>query len=287
MLPHHLSSQVSAYDKKSYRYPAELRQQVLAAPQAPGVYTFHGIDHNFPLYIGKSINLRSRLLSHLRTEGEARLLRQTKHISYTPMAGGISALLLEAEMIKQQRPLFNRRLRKTKDTCSFVLTKTGLEINYTSKLIHENKSNIFGLFKSQRVAKDRLRELADQHSLCLGIIGIEPLIGDRGCFRASLKKCAGACCGKEDITAHHQRLIFALNNFKVALWPYNGPVALKESFGRLKQYHLLDNWHYQGSYKSLRGLNSKKPTEKRQFDADMYKILVKPILSGEADIIEL
>lgn len=34
-------------------------------PNSPGVYIFHGQEGDFPVYIGKSINLRSRVLSHL------------------------------------------------------------------------------------------------------------------------------------------------------------------------------------------------------------------------------
>lgn len=48
-------------------YPAHLRAQVEAAPRAPGVYMFYAKGDSIPLYIGKSIDIRSRLLAHLRT----------------------------------------------------------------------------------------------------------------------------------------------------------------------------------------------------------------------------
>jgi excinuclease Cho len=41
-----------------------------------------------PLYIGKSVNLRSRVLSHLRNGDEASLLRQTRRISHICTIGG-------------------------------------------------------------------------------------------------------------------------------------------------------------------------------------------------------
>jgi uncharacterized heparinase superfamily protein len=49
-----------------HRYPQHLRPSLDAMPQAPGVYTFHGQEGDLPLYIGKSVALRSRILSHLR-----------------------------------------------------------------------------------------------------------------------------------------------------------------------------------------------------------------------------
>lgn len=287
MFPHHLPSQKAAPDDVLYHYPVSLREQVRAAPQVPGVYTFHSDNSSYPLYIGKSVNIRSRLLSHLRTPKEARLLKQTSRISYIPTAGEISALLLEAQMIKQQQPLFNQRLRKTKDTCSFVLNRTGLHIQYTDDMTDEAEGNVYGLFRSRFSAQDRLRELADQHGLCLSVLGFEPPTKGKACFRAAIHRCSGACCGKEDITQHNTRLYAALEEYRIAAWPYAGAIALKESFGRLKQYHVLHNWRYHGSYKSERGLKNYRLKTDTLFDADMYKILVKPILFGTAEILVL
>ena len=287
MQPHHLPSHKAAPDDVLYQYPSVLREQIDTAPSAPGVYTFHGDNGSYPLYIGKSVNIRARLLSHLRTTRETRLLAQTSHISYIPTAGEISALLLEAQMIKQQQPLFNRRLRKTRDTCSFVLNGSGLDIQYTSEMADAATDNVYGLFKSQRSAKDRLRELADEHGLCLAVLGVEPNTKGRGCFRSAIRKCAGACCGREAIEEHTERLRHALDAFKIAAWPYSGAIALAEQFGRLREYHVLRNWRYHGSYKSIRGLKSFTLQEDMLFDADMYKILVKPILLETAQIIEI
>lgn len=287
MFPHHLPSQTATPDDVLYQYPTSLREQVATSPQVPGVYTFHGANNHYPLYIGKSINIRSRLLSHLRTPKEARLLKQTSHISYIPTAGEISALLLEAQMIKQQQPLFNRRLRKTKDTCSFVLNETGLHIQYTDDMPNEPANNVYGLFKNQFSAKDRLRELADEYKLCLSVLGFEPNTKGKGCFRSAIHKCAGACCDKEPVAQHNERLEIALKKFTLAAWPYSGAIAVKESFGRLKQYHVLHNWRYHGSYKSMQGLKKYRLDKNTLFDADMYKILVKPILFGTTEILTL
>lgn len=287
MLPHPLPTIKPAPDEVFYQYPTALREQVSSAPQVPGVYTFYGENRNYPLYIGKSINIRLRLFSHFRTPKEARLLKQTTHISYIPTAGEISALLLEAQMIKQQQPLFNRRLRKTKETCSFMLNKDGLHIQYTDNMENQPSNNVYGLFKNQFAAKERLRALADEHGLCLSVLGFEPDTKNRGCFRYAIRRCAGACCGKEDIDLHNERLRMALEEYSIAAWPYAGAIALKESFGRLKQYHVLHNWRYHGSHKSERSLKNYKLNQNTLFDADMYKILVKPILYDKADIIAL
>lgn len=287
MFPHYLPSETANPDSVIYQYPTPLREQVITAPQAPGVYTFHGLNQNYPLYIGKSINIRARLLSHLRNPKEVRLLKQTFKISYIPTAGEISALLLEARLIKEQQPLFNKRLRKTKNTCSLELTENGLTIQYMDKLEEHSNVELFGLFKNEKAARERLRELADEYRLCLSVLGFEPITKGRACFRSTIKKCAGACCGEEDIQQHNERLHKALHTFKIATWPYNNAIAIHERFGRLNQYHVLNNWRYHGSYTSKRGLQSCKLNPSVLFDADMYRILVKPILLDEVKIIEL
>ena len=45
-----------------YEYPQHLREAIEDAPTGAGVYVFHGQAGDLPLYIGKSINIRARLL---------------------------------------------------------------------------------------------------------------------------------------------------------------------------------------------------------------------------------
>ena len=42
-------------------------------PQTTGVYVFRGRS-DFPLYIGKSVNIRSRVMSHLRNPNEKKMI---------------------------------------------------------------------------------------------------------------------------------------------------------------------------------------------------------------------
>lgn len=106
-----------------YEYPEHLRSFLNDLPTRPGVYLFHGESDTMPLYIGKSVNIRSRVLSHLRTPDEAAMLRQSRRISWICTAGEIGALLLEARLIKEQQPLFNKRLRRNRQLCALQLNE--------------------------------------------------------------------------------------------------------------------------------------------------------------------
>lgn len=271
-----------------YQYPEHLRADVQQAPHAPGVYFFLGEDERVPLYIGKSIDLRTRLNSHLRNRDEARLLHQSCRITFIKTAGEISALLLEARLIKAQQPLFNRRLRR-QGTLSSILVDDHSEARIvpSKQVAYGRDPRVHGLFRNQKKARDLLLSLADEHRLCLGIMGLDPLVRDRGCFRASIGKCSGVCRGTETIDTHRERLLAALAYHHVALWPYDGPVALSERYEEQVCVHVLDHWHYMGSFDSIEAARLGPWQVDEQFDADIYKITVGPLLSANADIVPL
>lgn len=79
-------------------------------PDAPGVYIFHGAEGDLPLYIGKSVQLRSRLLAHLRNvaglverNGDLQQIHVVHHWQYL----GTASTLDEARSLPQVAPGFD------------------------------------------------------------------------------------------------------------------------------------------------------------------------------------
>lgn len=297
-----------AFDTASqYEYPQHLKDAIGDLPGAPGVYIFHGQSGDLPLYIGKSVHLRNRVLSHLRTEDEARMLRQTQRIEHIRTAGEIGALLLESQLIKQKQPLFNQKLRRNRQLCawrvSWVTPVTHipqasehhngptikLDIVHATTLNFATTANLFGLFASRHAAKEALITLADDHRLCHGALGLEKLVAGKPCFRQMVKRCAGVCCGLETLAAHDQRLMTALTQMQVVCWPYESAIALVETCplnDTFVQYHVVRNWCYLGSALDLAHARQ-LDTVAAGFDADGYKILCKPILQGAVKVVVL
>jgi len=263
-----------------------LRAAIEGVPQAAGVYTFHGEAGDLPLYIGKSVNLRSRLLSHLRNADEARMLRQTRRISHTRTAGEMGALLLEAQLIKQLKPLFNQKLRESRQCCSWQLSGPRPELVYSKDLDFAVAPQLYGLFGSRQAGLQALRDLADQHRLCYGALGLEKLAAGKACFRAAIRQCAGVCRGDETSEQHHERLRSSLQPWGVEPWPWGGAIAVIERDEELTQVHALNRWSYLGSAATLQEARALQG-QPAAFDADVYKILLRPLLSGSAQIVEL
>lgn len=273
-------------EARVYEYPEHLRDSLLDMPAKPGVYIFHAAEGTLPLYIGKSINLRARLLSHMRNPDEARMLRQAARISHIRTAGEIGALLLEAQLIKQQQPLYNQKLRRNRQLCALRLREGVPEVVYSRDMNFAMEPDLYGLYGSRTSALQGLRELADMHKLCYGALGLEKLAKGRACFRAMLNHCNGVCCDRENPVDHQQRLLSALETLHVATWPYPGAIGLQERCDDMQQIHVVHNWCYLGSA-DTRQQARKLGKVAAGFDADGYKILCRPIPTGTARIVPL
>ena len=255
-------------------------------PRAPGVYVFHGTG-SLPLYIGKSVDIRSRVMSHFRNPDEARMLAQTQRIEAIETAGEIGALLLESHLIKTQSPVYNQRLRRVKKLCSLQLVPQST--GWQALLVDEKTvaygvtPQLYGLFASRHAAREKLQSLAQQHRLCLQLLGLES-VNPRGCFGWQIKQCAGACVGQEARATHDERMRQALQDLHVHTWPFQGAVHLTERRGHWVQKHRIHNWTYQGTWCSQKGKVIQWQTTPTAFDADSYHILLKPVLLQTVEI---
>jgi DNA polymerase-3 subunit epsilon len=207
-------------------------------------------------------------------------------IEWHETVGEIGALLLEAQLVKSLQPIHNRRLRRQGSLCAWRLKDDAPgaqpELSYASDSDFGRTNAVYGLFSSKRKAESALRELAEEHQLCLVQLGLEGRAQpDKPCFGWQLHRCQGVCVGKEPKVLHHARLISALSRLRVQTWPYDGAVGLIEqgSSGNTA-VHLVNNWCYLGTAESdeaLQDLMENSPA-RPVFDMDTYKILSKSLM---------
>ncbi len=265
-------------------------------PETPGVYLFYG-DHDLPIYIGKSINIRARVLSHFSSDHastkEMRIGQEIKHVEWLETAGDLSALLLESRLVKERQPIYNRQLRNERQLCSWKLNADPKASPMLS-LIREDDINpaqlgqLFGTFNSKRQAVEVLRKVAEAHQLCPKLLGLET--GNGACFASQLKRCKGACCDREAPEIHYLRLQQALIAQKLKNWPFSGKIGLREHNAEngKTQIHVFEYWCYFGVTENEQDF-SELLTQKTdfKFDLDTYKILLKAINNPETEIINI
>lgn len=247
--------------------------------QSPGVYIFYD-KTNLPLYIGKSKNLKTRILSHFQndvnSEKELSLSREIADIKTISTAGELGALLLESQLIKELQPTKNRLLRHSK---KMILAKQTTDQNgyYTVSLEAVNRislkdtENLLAVFKNQKQAVSTLFQIAKEKQLCPKILGLDK--SKNACFNYHLNLCLGACVNQENPLFYNIRF---LNSFskKIQPWPFSGPIIITETNpdNGLTDKFLIDSWCYLGHLQS--GENSDNTTSRHpEFNYDTYKIL--------------
>lgn len=250
-----------------------------AIPDAPGVYLFYG-ENDLPLYIGKSKHLRTRVLAHFgadhRNSREMTLSQQVRRIDWIVTAGEIGALLKEAELIKSLLPTMNRKLRRSRELCSWELQPQPdggwrPELVYASDLDLGRQEHLYGLFRTRRAAIEALRTIATEQQLCPPLLGLEKSAGGGRCFTHQLHRCKGACAGGESRRLHGARLMLALHDLRLEHWPHPGPVGIREG----DAMHVVDSWCYLGTASSEVELHALLEAGRPSFELDAYRILVK------------
>lgn len=257
-------------------------------PESPGVYLFYG-ENDLPLYVGKSVNIRQRVMSHFTADvtsaKEMSLSQQVRRIEHIRTGGEIGALLKEAALVKKLQPTHNRQVRRNNVLCSIQLKETseGLQVQvaYANELDFATTSNLYGLFKNKREALKALTQIAEEHSLCKAVVGLEKVKPGSPCFGRQLKKCLGACIGDEARLAHDARLLAGLGKLKIRTWPFDGPAYLKEG----EEMLLIENWAYLGSARNEEAVWALLDGRLAQFDKDTYKILSK--LAGKLQLLKV
>src|SRR5215208_1220123 len=107
------------------RRPPSERPDFSALPKDPGVYVFRAADGH-PLYVGKSVSLRTRARAHFTTPAE--WTGQAEHVDYQATESELGALLLEDRLIKTMRPPGNVRGKRSAD--GYVYLRCRLDIAF-------------------------------------------------------------------------------------------------------------------------------------------------------------
>ena len=173
----------------------ELRREINAAiPESPGVYVWLGAQGE-KLYVGKSRNLRRRMLSYL-TPSAGRIDARQRHLSYSINSfawrraeGELLALLLEDALIKQYEPRHNDRQRDYRERRYLLLTDDPFPACLCVDAVAPRPGRLFGPYKDEYFVAELIDFLCDSFEL--------RACPDRDPFRRSarydLGRCAGPC----------------------------------------------------------------------------------------------
>lgn len=173
-------------------------------PSVTGVYYIHNKEGRI-IYIGKSKNIKKRINQHFTgTNRKSKKIQlQVATVTYEATGSELIALLKESHEIKQNKPIFNRALRKTLFSHALYSSKdTNGYINLSIDVADGRKKPIT-TFSNRQNAKDFLHKAAETYKLCLKLSGLEKTANS--CFKYELKECEGACINEENTAIYNER----------------------------------------------------------------------------------
>jgi excinuclease ABC subunit C len=194
------------------------------ATDRPGIYRMLSSDGEV-LYVGKSKQIRTRLLSYFRCaypeEKGARILRSAEKIEWEYTPSEFAALLQELRLIKRFRPRYNVAMKRDGRNYSFIkLTKgTAPKLLVVRGATGEDADVYYGPFVGAQRVGEAVRELNDALMLRDCRTDLKMFFSDQtelfqlartpGCIRNEIAKCLGPCVGGCTASQYEERVTMA------------------------------------------------------------------------------
>ena len=183
--------------------PSTYRPATGTIPASPGVYRFRDPQGRV-VYVGKAINLRSRLNSyfqdfsalHPRTQ---KMLTTASSVDWLTVGNEVEALVLEYSWIKEYSPRFNVRFRDDK-TYPYLAVTVGEEYPRVA-VVREAKrkgTRYFGPYTQVWAIKATLEELIRVFPVrsCRNGVFNQAKRSGRACLLGYIDKCSAPCVGR-------------------------------------------------------------------------------------------
>jgi excinuclease ABC subunit C len=235
-------------------------------PTVPGVYLFRD-QKNGILYIGKAVNLRSRVRSYFSDTNQPiktrQLVSKIRSIDWIVVNNETEALLLENRLVKQHSPKYNISLKDAKTFAYITLTKEKVPRLLTTRKV-SSKMESFGPYTDGFTRRDlqKLVERVFKLRTC-------KKLPKRACLKFHIDLCTAPCTG--NVTAEqYQEQVEGVRVF------LNGDYeqTLERLTSQMQDASKKQNYEYalelQKQIASIRLLTQKQIVDKeRGFDQDV------------------
>lgn len=241
----------------------DFEEELKKLPAKPGVYIMHDAKDTI-IYVGKAINLHSRVRSYFRKNiGRGpqidKMVTQIVRFEYIVTDSELEALVLENNLIKEYNPRYNTML---KDDKTYPYIKVTVYETYPrvlfSREMKKDKSRYFGPFTSAGAVKDTIDLINKLYMLrtCSRSLTGETM-KDRACLNHHIKQCMAPCQGNVTQEQYREQVDKALDFLN---GNYNS--ILKELEKSMKE--ASDNLEFEEAIKYRDLYNSVKQVSQKQ-----------------------
>jgi len=199
----------------------DIKEKLKTLPDKPGVYMMRDKDHEI-IYVGKAISLKNRVRQYFQSSKNhpPKVRAMVSHIitfEYIVTDTELEALILECNLIKENRPKYNVLLRDDK-TYPYIKVTTNEEYPRVIKTrrIIKDKAKYFGPYTNIGALNETLEIIHNIYPIRTCNKNIEKMIEnkERPCLNYHIKKCIGPCTGevnKEEYMHIVQEIIMFLD----------------------------------------------------------------------------
>ncbi|MDH5543320.1 MAG: excinuclease ABC subunit UvrC [Nitrospinota bacterium] len=170
-------------------------------PSKPGCYLIKDREGKI-LYIGKAINLRSRVLSYFRESANhaprlALMVSLAEKVDFTVTKNEVEALILENILIKKEKPRFNILLRDDK-TYPYLKVTTNEKYPriFIVRRVVKDGAEYFGPYISAKSVRAVLRLIHKIFPVRQSRDSLDNAALRRPCLNYQMKRCLAPCAGK-------------------------------------------------------------------------------------------
>lgn len=221
--PHGHGSTGSRFTRvEQERLRDELREHVRAhAENRPGIYRMMGPGDEV-LYIGKSVRVRTRLLSYFRAKAgtkATKIIGHTHRVEWDYAPSEFAALLLELRQIKRLRPVYNVAHKRDGRYCFIKLTRESAPRLLTVGTVRGDGALYYGPFRGRARVREAISEVSDLLELRDCAASVPMRFADQPdifghtesprCIRAELARCLAPCAARCTEAAYRERVELA------------------------------------------------------------------------------
>ncbi len=197
----------------------QLPASITRFPQSPGIYLMKDASGRH-LYIGKAVNLRSRVRSYFHDTGDGRfqiphLMDKVSSIEWIATNNETEALILEANLIRTHQPPYNLDL---KDDKHYPYLKVTLQEPFPRLLVVRRVINDGAQYFGPFTDVGTMRKLMDFAHVIFRIRDCKrrlPLKKPvRPCINYSIGRCHGACAGYISPEEYARQVAMLIQFFK-------------------------------------------------------------------------
>ena len=203
-----LDYQNNIAEKRKLILKKNLADDIGSVPNTPGIYYFMN-KKNEIIYVGKAKSLSERMKSYFSVSAQRKpkkIVKQASRLKVEITNSELTALLLEAELIKKLKPKLNTQLKSYGNKYFLRVNKThrvpDLEItNY----FDFDGNDYFGLFTTKK--KTRILFDVLTKTFALRECDDKELLKGRGCFLKDIERCTAPCLNiNKNFTTYEEEL---------------------------------------------------------------------------------